>query len=113
MDLQNGIKYPVRVYCLSVIEMIIGYSYYVNVGPFYCVKVGYTGANTHNIILTTLEEYHLIQRTVEEQYFLEILYLHTEETPAYQRNIYTITYIGYAPKNQKYISYILLLPVYS
>jgi len=55
MDFQNCIKGPVMVYCLIVIEIITGCSYYVKVGPFFCVKVGYTGTDTHNIILITFE----------------------------------------------------------
>jgi len=53
--------------------MIIGCSYFVNVGAFNCVKMGYTGTDTHNIILTTLEEYHPRQLTVVEHYCLQIL----------------------------------------
>ena len=64
--------------------------------------MGYTGADTQNIILTTFEEYHPRQLTIVEHYCLQILYLHTEETPAYQRTIYTITYIEYAPKTTLY-----------
>jgi hypothetical protein len=57
MDFQNGIKYPIGVFDLSIAEMNIRCSFYVNVGQFYCVKLVYTGADSH-IILTSLEEYH-------------------------------------------------------
>ena len=51
VNFQNGINDPVKLYCLSVIDMIIRCS--VNEGALYCVMMGYTGTDTQNIILTT------------------------------------------------------------
>jgi len=108
MDFQNGIKYPVRVNNLRFIEMIIGCSYYVNVGSFYSVMLGYTGVDTPIIVHTTLEEYHPLQLTVVEHYCLQILYLRTEEISAYQRRIYTITYMEYTPRGPVYYVHFII-----
>ena len=49
-------KICVRAYFLSVIEMIIGCSFYDILGAFNCITVGYTVTDTQNVIPTTLEE---------------------------------------------------------
>ena len=43
---------------ICVIEMIIGCSFYVNVGAFYCITVRYKIKDKEKIISTTNEEHH-------------------------------------------------------
>jgi len=77
MDIQKAIKNRLILYNFCVIELIIGRSFYVNVGAFYCITVCYTGTDIQDIILTTHEEYHPRQFTTVEYNCLRTLYLHT------------------------------------
>ena len=87
---------------MSVIEIIIGCNFSVNVGAFYCITVGYTGTDTQNFIQTTHEEYHPQRFNTVEYYFLQTLYVRTEETLAYQVRVHTIIFIEHISKTQAY-----------
>jgi hypothetical protein len=51
------------------------------------LKVGYIFVDTHNIILTTREEYLSRKPTLLQHHCLQILCLHTKKTAEYQRRI--------------------------
>jgi len=100
MDVQNGINDPVCVYNLSVIEMIIGCRFYVNVGAFHCIRVGYRNTDAQNTLRTTHEVHHPRQFTTVEYYCLQTLDPHTEGTPAAEHTVYSIKFIDHATKTQ-------------
>jgi len=87
MDFKNGIKNPVDICILSVIAMIIGCNFYINVGAFYCITVCYTGTDTQYITPNSHEEYHPRQVSTVEYFCLETLYPHTEEKLASQHRV--------------------------
>jgi len=75
------------VHRFSVIELVIGCRFFVNVGASYCITVGYKGTDTQYIIPNSHEEYHARQFGTVEYYCLETLYPHTEETLALQQRV--------------------------
>jgi hypothetical protein len=55
-------------------------------------------------MVTAFDEYHPRQLTIVQYYYLQSLYFHTEETPASQRTIYTITYIEHTQYSPSIVS---------